>query len=54
METNKETVTELLREFQKCFNSMFLYRELGDADMVEVISNRVLEIKNEVLTFIEN
>jgi ABC-type iron transport system FetAB ATPase subunit len=46
---NKKKVNELMYELQNSINSAYVWRELGDDDEVTKISNRITEIRQEIL-----
>jgi len=52
--SNKDKVNKLMHEFQNCINSAYTWRELGDAEEMEKVSNRIHEIRVEILDLVTN
>lgn len=49
---NKEEVNKLMYELQNCINSSYMWREIGDDEEVTKLTNRIIEIRQEVLNIV--
>jgi len=49
---NKEKVNELMHELQGCINQSYLWLELGDEEELTILTNRIIQIRQEVLSIV--
>ena len=49
---NKAKVKYLLGQLQTCFNQGYVWREIGDREALEEVSNRIKEIRQEILDIV--